>query len=282
MTHNLKRILATAGLGLGLLGAALLTSPTQPAYAKAKSKSKAANAAVDLKRSITLTPEGLRWGISLAMVSKVYENYFDNLYVPLYKKADPGPQTNMLDAELAEKKDLIRRHRLEFGTTPTGLDQTPLKDEYSYNNGESISKITLAGGTVRYYFFFSDRLWKVYDEYKLGPGSKLGSNWEGAIDTLSEMFGAKPAMLEPDPAHGRAFQEGLWLADDTYIRVIDRSYQDIVAIAWCEKSVQDNLASRRPNKLPNATAMDRSVRDVTRPDPNIKPLPTGPSSDTKK
>lgn len=281
MKHKLSISLTAIALGLGLV-ATTLTAVPDSAQAKPPVANKKAAPLKPLKRDISLAPDGLRWGLGLPFVSKLYEDWLDAAYVPLYKKADPGPETAELDADLADKKALIRRHQIEFGTTPTGVDQSPLKGEYSYNNGESMTKISLAGGTTRYFFFFSDRLWKVYDEYKLGAGSKLGGNWEGAIETLTQMFGGPPTMMPADPAVGRQFDEAVWITSSTHIRAINRDYQKIVAVAWADKSVQDNLASKRPNKMPDPTKMDRSVRDVTTPDPSLSPKRPPPDETKKK
>jgi hypothetical protein len=230
-----------------------------------------------LKRDFMLAPNGLRWGISFPLVAKVYDDALDAEYVPIYKATEPGRQMELLDAELAEKKSLIRRSKVEFGGSPTGVDSGPLNGEYGYNNGESMAKITLNGGTVRYFFFFTDRLWKVYDEYKLGKTSKLGASWEDAVKALSDVLGGPPQMLAPDFAIGRNFDEAVWATPTMLIRAINRSHQNVVAVAWLDRGVNEKIASgRKSNKPGNPVAMDSKVREVTQPDPNIKPMRTGP------
>jgi hypothetical protein len=145
-----------------------------------------------------------------------------------------------------------------------------------------MAKVSLNGGTQRYFFFYTDRLWKVYDEYKLGAGSKLGSSWEDAVKSLAEYFGGSPQMMEPDGAMGRNFEEAVWQTSTMYIRAINRSHQNVVAVAWAQKDLHEKLGTRRASaKLPNPQAMDSSVRDVTAPDPNIKALRTGPVTPEK-
>jgi hypothetical protein len=238
-----------------------------------------------LKRDFLLAPNGLRWGISFPLVAKVYDDALDAEYVPIYKKTEPGRQMELLDAELAEKKSLIRRSKVDFGASPTGVDSGPLAGEYGYNNGESMAKITLSGGTVRHFFFFTDRLWKVYDEYKLGKTSKLGASWEDAVKALTELFGDAPQIVAPDFAIGRNFDEAIWTTSTMTIRAVNRSHQNVVAVAWVDRSVSDKVASgRKANKPANPVAMDAKVREVTQPDPNVKQLRTGPEKpeDTKK
>lgn len=233
------------------------------AGAKPAAKAKAPAPAANLKNDVQLSPTRLHWGLSLQQVAKIYDDEFDEQYRPVYKRTDPGVEMQSLDAEVGEKKAVIRRSKVEFGTTPTGVDQGPLKGEYSYNNGESMAKVQLAGGTQRYFFFFSDKLWKVYDEYKLGSGSKLGSNWTSAVAAISELLGGQPTMVAADPGHGHSFDEAVWTTNSTHIRAINRDYQKVVAVAWADRSVQDNLASHRPNGSGDPNAVDSQVRDAT-------------------
>ena len=151
-----------------LVAAAATTSTLEwTNNAQAKPAVKAGKNA-NLKTDIQVSPSRLRWGLSVQQVAKIYDDEFDAMYRQVYQQTEPGVDSQSLDAEVNEKKALIRRTKIDFGTTPTGVDQGPLKGEYSYNNGESFARTQLAGGTQRFFFFFNDRLWKIYDEYKLG------------------------------------------------------------------------------------------------------------------
>jgi hypothetical protein len=81
-------------------------------------------------------------------------------------------------------------------------------------------------------------------------------------------------MQPADPQHGHAFDEAIWTTTSLQIRAINREYQKIVAVAYSDRSIADDLASHRPNGLGNATAMDSSVRDATakdQPEQGAKP-----------
>jgi len=277
MTHKLWISLVALGVCVGgLSGTSAMAKPAAP---------KAAPGPAMLKRDFQIAPNGLRWGISFPMLGKVYDDAYDAEYAPVLTKTEPGRQMELLEAEIAEKKALVRRGKVEFGSTPTGVDSTPLAGEFGYNNGESMAKVILNGGTVRYLFFYTDRLWKVYDEYKLGKTSKLGASWEDAVKALSELLGGPAQMLGPDGSVGRSFDEAVWVTATMQIRAINRSHQNVVAVAWADRAVGEKIgAGRKSNKLGNPTAMDSKVRDVTQPDPNIKPMRSGPDKpeDTKK
>src|SRR5207248_8412379 len=138
-----------------------------------------------------LSPKGLHWGLTLEGVAKLYDKVFEEEYLPLLRKAQPGNETLALEDEQRTKQGILRRPntRIDFGKLPTGVDQSPLKNEYSYNNGESLATLRLRSGTERHFFFFSDKLWKVYDEHKLAKGGTLGENFAEATKILSKRFG---------------------------------------------------------------------------------------------
>lgn len=223
---------------------------------KADGKAKDDKAKAGAKR-FALSPEGLKWNLGIEGIAKLYDKVFDDEYLPLYKKAAPGPETEALDAELKQRKAELRRSKVEFGDTPTGVDQTALKGEYSYANGESMGRLTLRSGTERYFFFFGDKLWKVYDEHKLKKGTPLGETYEGAVKVLAGKFGGAPKKVPANADKGQMFDESVWTTPDMVIRAIDRG--NIIAVIYADRDVQESLAQRRKNKPKDEMAMDKDV-----------------------
>jgi hypothetical protein len=249
--------------------------------AKGKEKAPKAGAPGELAKKVALSPRGLKWGMSVNGVAKLYDKEFDDEFAPLYKKVEPGPRMQALDAELAEKKALIRRNKVDFGKLPTGVDQGPLKGEYSYNNGESMTRLTLRTGTLRHFFFFNDKLWKVYDDHKLRKGGTLGENYAEAIKILTKKFGAPPKVIEQDFEKGRNYEEAQWQDGATLIRAVNR--EPVLGMVYVDRSVQDKLATLRKNKPEDPHAIDRDVASVTKksePEPE-KPKPDA-DRDSKK
>ena len=221
-------------------------------------------------KRFALSPEGLKFDMGVEGIARLYDKIFDEEYLPLYKKAAPGPETDALDSEIKQRKAELRRSKLEFGDTPTGVDQTALKGEYSYANGESMGRLTLRSGTERYFFFFGDKLWKVYDEHKLKKGSALGETYEGAVKVLATKFGSAPKKAPASPEKGQFFDESVWTTPDMVIRAIDRG--NVIAVVYTDRDVQENLAQRRRNKPKNETEMDKDVANALKkseaaPDP---------------
>ena len=233
---------------------ALFAAPPAHAEKSAEKPAKGASGPGAVAKKIALSPEGLKFGMGLEAIAKLYDKTFDDEYLPLYKKAAPGPETDALDAEIKQKKAEVRRSKIDFGKTPTGVDQTSLKGEYSYLNGESMARLTLRSGTERYFFFFNDRLWKVYDEHKLKKGTPLGDNYAGAVKVLQGKYASAPKKAAANPDKGQSFDESVWTTPDMVIRALDRD--SIMAVVYADRSVQEDLAGRRKNHPKNENAMD--------------------------
>jgi hypothetical protein len=250
-----------AALTAVTLGASVLVAGGDVHAQAAKSGGKAAKVTPGvITKKVGLAPKGFRFGLSLEGIAALYDKVYEEEFLPLYKKAQPGPEMDALDEELKQKKLSLRRSRLEFGDTPTGMDYTALKPEYSYGNGESVARLTLRSGTERYIFFFSDVCWKLYDEHKLTKGGPLGENFEEAIKILTERFGAPPKRVAADPEKGQNFDEAVWVDPEKYIRAVDRG--NVLGMVYVDKATQDNLASKRKNKPKDLHAIDKDVSSV--------------------
>ena len=272
---KLRVIALLSAVGLGAVSLATSSATADEGGKKQGDKAAAAQgAAGSLPAKVTirnLPPKGLAWGMSLRQLSRLYEKVFSEEFLPLYKKVEPGVEMKALDAELEDKKGLILRNRIDFGNLPTGMDSTPMKGEYTYNNGEFMTRVTLRSGTVRNFFFFDDKLWKIYDEHNYKKGGALGENFEDAIKYLSKRFKSTPKINEADYKEYQ-FKEARWQNGDLVIRALDRG--NSLGIAYIDRTIQDNLAKYRKNKAQENKAIDKDVSDVLRKD---EPAPTDKS-----
>jgi len=269
-----------AALAATTLGAAVLVSGGE-VHAQAKSAAKSAKAQPGvITKTVGLAPKGFRFGLSLEAIAALYDKVFDEEYTEKYKKAQPGPETDALDAELRQKKQSLRRSRIDFADTPTGMDYTALKSEYSYGNGESVARVTLKNGTERFIFFFSDQAWKIYDEHKLKKGGPLGENFEEAVKILTQRFGVAPKRVAANYEKGQPFDEAVWVDPEKYIRAVDRG-DGVLGMVYVDKATQDNLAAKRRNKPQDPHALDSSVTSVLKK-PDAPPPPVDDKPATKK
>lgn len=259
------------GVGLGMASVALLSSGDAQAQRGRKPPAAATPAApvdppmVKNQGGIVIKPEGLRWGMTHDQLAEFYDRVFDKDYTPLYKRAQPGPQTTRLDAALAEVKAAFRRSKIEFGSLPTGMDSTPLKGEYSYKNNESMMQLNRRGQGTRYFFFMQGKLWKIYDEVPLGEGRPLGATYMDAVGKFATEFGVVGRVTEPDYEKGPFFKEVDWRDDKTHIRVADRSGLHIVGVVYEDRTVLANLSSYRTATTEDPNKLDPEIEALVRP-----------------
>ena len=243
---------------VGMASSALVV---EPRLASGKDKPPAAGTAGTLEKVVGIPPKGLKWDLTLEGVAKLYDKVFEDEYLPLLKKADPGNQMTALEDELKTKQGILRRGRIDLGKIPTGVDQSPLKGEYSYANGESMASLRLRSGTERHFFFFSDKLWKVYDEHKLTKGGTLGENFQEAVKILEKRFGGPGKAVPANYDKGQPFDEVQWRDSEKLIRAVDRG--NVLGMVYASSKYVDNLAQYRKNQPEDLHEMDKDVAAAT-------------------
>jgi len=246
-------------VAMGLMGAA--ASGVSDAYA-AGAAAKGPKPPPVVKEPIRLTPEGLHFGMASNEVVDFYNKVLDQDYVAIYKVTPVGPKMKQVDAALADQKSAFPRSEVVFGNLPTGIDNTPLRGEYSYNNNETMMSLTRQGVT-RYFFFSSKRLWKIYDAVPLKAESELGATYKDAIAALTKRFNVAGRVLAEDSAAGRNTTEVDWADNSTHVRAIDRSSENILGLVYEEKGTAERMAAYRASHKDNQGAIDPSIAAAT-------------------
>jgi hypothetical protein len=255
-----------------LLGALLtvgltLAAVTQVSDVLAKPKKEEAPSEPPVvKKAISLSLTGVSWGQSPKQLADQIDKILDEDYRPQYKEVQPGIRQRELDANLAEDKAAFRRSRVDFGKLPTGLDATPLKGEYTYNNKEALMSITRKG-ELTYFFFIQERLWKIIEEKKLAEGHPLGKTYQDAVVKMSTTFAVPGRVVPPDGATRYAVEVD-WKDATTHLRAIQRG-EAALGLAYEDNATVANLANLRPNK----PAADNGI------DPDVAAIMRGPSND---
>lgn len=269
----MKRIIngfaIAATLGVIAMGATALAGNPQP-----KPAPKAAVAADPPTTTNPLTKmyDGFKWGMTHAEVAKVHNQtggIFDNDYNPQLAKMQPGVKMQALEAERENKKVAFTATWIEFKDTPTGYDQTAIKDEYTYRNKESVMYVD-RDGRRRYFFFMGDRLWKVYDEVALGEQGVMGKTFQDVVNKLNAATGVTGRILPPDPASGRTQTTVDWQDATTHLRAVDRGAGSS-GIVLEDRATLGNLAQLRANKVEDPLAMDPSIAAATRGNGRVDP-----------
>jgi hypothetical protein len=224
--------------------------------------------------SLSSFMEGLRWGMSHAEVQKIFTETGGVIwkdYDEKLAKARVGPEQTALEAERERTKQAFGRTYLEFKDTPTGMDATGIKGEYTYRNKESLMWVERQG-KKRYFFFINDRLWKMYDEHPLGDSTPMGKSYIEAVNNLNAKLGAQGRVQGADAAKGIDATTVDWKDGSNHMRAVDRSGEHIVGVVVEDQNTLNGLASLRANKPVDVTAVDPSITAVTkgenRSDPN--------------
>jgi len=246
-------------VAVGLMGAA--ASGVTDAYA-AGAAAKGPKPPPLVKEPIRLTPEGLRFGMASNEVVDFYNKVLDQDYVAIYKVTPVGPKMKQVDAALADQKAAFPRSEVPFNNLPTGIDNTPLRGEYNYNNNEMMMSMTRQGVT-RYFFFASKRLWKIYDAIPLKAESELGATYKDAIAALTKRFNVAGRVLAEDGAVGRNTTEVDWADTSTHVRAIDRSSENILGLVYEEKGTAERMVAYRASHKENQGAIDPAIAAAT-------------------
>jgi hypothetical protein len=237
--------------------------------------------------SLSSMMENLRWGMNHKEVTTaftenggiIWKDYDEKL-----QKARVGPEMTAIEAERESAKSAFGRSYIEFKDTPTGYDATGIKGEYTYRNKESLMWITRQG-KKRFFFFINDRLWKIYDEVPLAEGGPLGKTYIDAVNKMNGQLGAQGRIQGVDPAKGVTATTVDWKDGSSHARVVDRSGERVVAVVVEDNGTLGNLASLRPNKAEDPTAIDPTIAAVTKgglSDPNAAKAAGSASAAGKK
>jgi hypothetical protein len=228
------------------------------------------------KKAIGLPLSGITWGQTPKQVAEAIDKVLDEDYRPLYKDVQPGVKMKALDAQLAEEKSQFRRSRIDFGKLPTGVDSTPLRGEYTYQNKEALMTLDRKGGKM-HFFYIQDRLWKVISEYKLSDSSSLGKTYTEAVVTLAKLYGVPGRVL---PADDKRFATEVdWKDANSHLRAIERS-DTAFGLAFEDNATVASLAALRSVKPPEENPIDPAVAAAVR---GSSPEPAPPDKkDDKK
>jgi hypothetical protein len=231
--------------------------------------------------TVALEPDGVAFGMSAEDVAKLYDRWWDKQFVSRYQKANPGPKTRELDFELAEKKKVLRRIAIFDGRT-TSFDKSEFREEFAHGSDETMissklsrrppgeekaalveksTKDTKAIGYTRRFFFYQDKLWKVYDEYRLDESSLFGADFKEATARVEATLG-KSAKRTRGPES--QFENVVFDAGNMRVRVVKLA-ADKLAIVRSDSALTKEVLDRRAQQAKSVdTALDDDIQAVIR------------------
>lgn len=223
--------------------------------------------------------EALKWGMTHGDVTLVHNKtngLFDQEYNPELVKMQPGRDMIAKEHERDDRKRAIEASFISFLNVPTGYDATPIKNEYTYRNKESIQSLEMRG-THRYYFYMGappgERLWKVYEEVRLAEDGPLGKSFNDAVTNINTMLGVAGRVRAADPSQNIYSTTVDWQDAVSHLRLVDRSREKLIGVVLEERATLNALPQLRANKAEDPFALDPSITQVTQgslSDPNAR------------
>ncbi len=196
-------------------------------------------------------------------VARLYDRWWDKHFVTKYRKANPGPKMRELDFELAEQKKVLRRVA-QFDGRSRSFDKSEFFEEFVHGNGETMTsvKVVRKGGGdtnkgvtyTRRFFFSKDRLWKVYDEYRLEPNGLFGADFKEATTRVEASLGegTKRTRGPESKWENVVFENG-----NTRVRVVKLPTNRIAVVR------SDNALARE--------VLDQRVQNASAPEEGLDP-----------
>jgi hypothetical protein len=290
----------TLSQGWALQGSALAADPSGDAAAKGPapkaavpkgsaqsssgpSKPAVAKDAVPAGPTVALEADGVAFGMSADDVAKLYDRWWDKQFVSRYQKANPGPKTRELDFELAEKKKVLRRIAI-FDGRMTSFDKSDFREEFAHGSDETMISAKLSRRAAsdektdtldltakeakpvsytRRFFFYRDKLWKVYDEYRLEAGSPFGADFKEATTRVEASLG-KSAKRTRGP--DSQFENVSFDAGNTRVRVV-KLPKDTIAVVRSDTALTKEVLDRRAQQVAKAgepEALEDDIQAVIR------------------
>jgi hypothetical protein len=220
--------------------------------------------------------EQFRWGQTHQEVVRLMNQtggIFDTDYNAQLARMQPGVAMQAVEAERDQKKKFFEQSWVQFTDTPTGFDNTHIKNEYTYRNHEAVMYVD-RGGKRRYFFFIGtspgERLWKIFDDIPLKQGGLLGATFQEAVTKLNVQYSTPGRIRAANPMQNIPYTTADWQDGATHLRAEDLADGN-VAVILEEKNTLNNLAQLRANKEVDPLAMDPSIAAITRSgisDPN--------------
>jgi hypothetical protein len=290
------KVLSSLILGVGLSLPALVLGADAPAAGHApkaaaaahgaqkgaSSGRKAAAPAVPAAPTVALEADGVTFGMSADDVAKLYDRWWDKQFVSKYQKTNPGPKTRELDFELAEKKKVLRRVAVFDGRT-TSFDKADFHEEFAHGSDETMTSAKVSRrpapeakdlteaiepkdvkGTsyTRRFFFFQDKLWKIYDEYHLEAAGLFGADFKEATARVEATLG-KSAKKTRGPES--QYENVVFDAGTSRVRVVKLS-ADRVAVVRSDNALAKEVLDKRAQqaKSGDSAKLDDDIQAVIR------------------
>jgi hypothetical protein len=205
------------------------------------------------------------WGMSTTEVSDKVKVAVEQRYQEKIQaaKADPGKQYRIRD-EQAKELDAIRKSFTKFEGQKTGWDVSIIGPEFAQNNGEAVLQ-TKDDVWTRYFFFFEDRLYKIFLAFnKEFIGQK---SFQEFGKEMAARYGHPREVYRDEKVRGgmrRVLDHFEWaVSGGNALRLVDRSeFYGVYCLVLSDPSASRSVAEKRKITNPGREEKDALVEAV--------------------
>ena len=205
------------------------------------------------------------WGMSSTDVMEKVKGSIEARYKDRIEdaRADPGKQQRLRNAQINEVNE-VKKNFTKFEGQKTGWDVSIIGSEFAQNNGEAVIP-TKEDAWTRYFFFFEDRLWKMFLAFnKDAIGTK---SFRDFGKEMAAKYGNPREVYRDEKLKGgvkRTLDHFEWAvsAGDS-LKLVDRSqFYDVYCLVLSDASVTEQVASKRKITNPGTVEKDSLVEAV--------------------
>lgn len=185
-----------------------------------------------------------------------------------------------LKAKLKDKSQLraLESSRVLFDGSRTRWDNSPVAEDYTHGNDESMLTYSGDDGSENYYFFIGDELWKWV---KLYPASTFGRDYKGFSSKVQRRFGkGYEKNGEVNPGTGFRYKFLEFLDRNTRLRAVDKTdSQGKYALVFESMEIVRSISALRSNTIrraQNKAALAKAERGQERESPRAAEADSDP------
>ncbi len=205
------------------------------------------------------------WGMSPNEVIEKAEGAIDARYQKRGEdaRADPGKQQRIRD-EAEKEKAAVRKSLTKFEGQKTGWDVSIIGPEFAQNNGEAVVQVKEENLT-RYFFFFEDRLYKMYMAFnKEVIGDK---SFRDFGKEMAEKYGTPREVYHDEKQRGgvkRLLDHFEWAVNGgDALKLVDRSeFYGVYCLVVADAHTIDSVVAKRKITNPGTVERDSLVESV--------------------
>lgn len=273
-------------LGVLTLAFALSASPLAAHVARAKSAGKSSGKAgksakaekggaippaeelSKLKAVRIGDPKGgvFSWGMTPDQVMTAARDSVEARYAPRLSAAaaDPGKQQRIHD-EREREIAAIKKSFTKFDGQKSGWDVSIIGPEFMQNNGEAVI-VTKEDMWSRYFFFFENRLYKIFIAFNKDVVS--GKSFVQFGQELSARYGTPKQVFRDEKVRGgmkRVLDHFAWGASaQDRMKLVDRSdFYGVYCLVLSDPNMEEQVIEKRKITNPQTENKDELVESIT-------------------